>query len=154
MQTAVSPIISDLKDIKSKLENKAHDIIETKEQEILDYNRKNQLFSKGVDSNGQKLTPPYAESTKKKKQRKGLPTNRVTHYDTGKHYENFKIETRGKHYNVFADTKTNKGFDLGKHLNDRYGGKVYGLTKDNNDKINKEIILPNLIQWMYDQIKV
>lgn len=154
MQTAVSPIISDLKRIRSGLENRAKLIIEANEQEILDYNRKDQLFNKGIDSNGQKLTPNYSESTKKRKRSKGLPANRVTHYETGRHYQNFKIEIRKNYYSVFADTKTSKGFELGEHLNNQYGGKVYGLTQDNNNKINKDIILPNLIQWMYEQIKV
>ncbi len=154
MQTTVSPIIDDLKQIKSGLEKKAHQIIEDNEDAILDYNRKKQLFNKGIDSEGKKLTPQYAKSTKKRKKRKGLPTSRVTHFDTGEHYKNFKIETKNEYYKVFADTTTSKGFDLADHLNERYGGKVYGLTKDNNNKINEEIILPNLIQWMYEQIKV
>lgn len=151
MTTSVSSYLDKIERIKSGIFVEAERIIKENEKEILDLLRYDQLFNKGIDGTGKKMKP-YAESTKKLKRKTGLPTDRRTLYQTGKHYSNFYTEVRKQTLHILNDTKAKNGFDLGEYLNLRNGGKVYKLTKENNDYINDQIIFPKLIEWVYNQI--
>ncbi|MDY8137561.1 hypothetical protein [Aquimarina sp. 2201CG5-10] len=151
MITAVSPYLDTIKSIKSGIFIEAERIIKENEREILNYLRYDQLFDKGIDGTGKKMKP-YVESTKRLKRKTGLPSDRRTHFQTGKHYQNFYTEVRKKTLEILSNTRAKNGFDLGEYLNLNNGGRVYELTKENNDKINDEIIFPKLIEWVYNQL--
>ena len=151
MTTAVSSYLDKIERIKSDIFVEAERIIKENEKEILDLLRYDQLFNKGIDGTGKKMKP-YTESTKKLKRKTGLPTDRSTLYQTGKYYSNFYTEVRKQTLHILNDTKAKNGFDLGEYLNLSNGGKVYKLTKENNDHINDQIIFPKLIEWVYNQL--
>ena len=102
------------------------------QKDLIDLNTKDQLYDQGIDSNSHVL-PEYTANTKQIKRAKGQPVDRTTLKDTGEFYESFKIIV-GEDYNfqITAD-------DQGKLLFDRYGKDIVGWTKDNTEKIKKEI---------------
>lgn len=99
------------------------------ESDIIELNTEKQLFEKGIDSAGKKITPPYRPLTIRMKRAKGQPTNRVTLQDTGAFHRSFYL-TKGKDFVEInaRDPKTKK-------LLVKYGEDVKGLTPDSRDKL-------------------
>ena len=92
-------------------------IIEELQREQLDAGRK---------SNGRRILPEYAESTIKRKIRKGQPTDRVTLKDKGVFYAGIKATFSRTDMMIditSVDVKT-------KFLVEGYGAKIFGLNKD------------------------
>lgn len=93
-------------------------------QFIIDANH-GQLFS-GIDSEGNELGE-YAESTKKRKQRKGQPFDRVTLKDSGAYYDSFKIVVTASQILIVTDHVKSDGTDL----HEEWGEDIEGLTVEN-----------------------
>ena len=122
-------------------------IVKESESEILDLNRKDQLFDKGIDRDGDRLGS-YTPTTVQIKQQKGQPFDRTTLFDTGDFYNSFKLKIQGfgDKLNIFAtDVKT-------RPLVIKYGA-IFGLTKENQYKLDKEIIKPKLDKWLKAKLK-
>jgi hypothetical protein len=84
-----------------------------------------QLFEKGIRGDGTSLGE-YAPLTISIKQRKGLPTDRVTLFDEGDFYRSFSFEAEGQIYKVMAeDEKQDKA------LSEVYGESIIELTEEN-----------------------
>lgn len=99
--------------------------VKDNEAEILDLNIDSQLFQKGIDSEGQAITPGYAPLTISIKRAKGQPTDRVTLRDTGDFHRSFQISYGSDAFDFFAtDPKSQK-------LEQKYGSEIFGLTPDN-----------------------
>lgn len=103
--------------------------------------QKEQLYVGGVDSEGKSLGQ-YAESTKKKKRKKGLPVDHVTLYDTGDFYSTIETVVEGGEMQIKADP-----IKEGYNILQRYGNDVLGITDENISEIAKEAEnkLPNLL---------
>jgi len=114
-------------------------IVEQKAKELIEY-QTGQLF-KGIRSDGSKITPPYAASTKKAKARKGQPTNRVTLFDKGNYYKSFKVKPFKSYVEMTSFLEVQRGFDLAEHLRKKYGDNIEGLIEKNEEKFLKEVFL-------------
>lgn len=118
------------------------DIIQDAEAEIVEMNTEDQLFSKGIDSEGIEIMryAPYSELTKEIKEQKGQPYDRVTLRDTGDFHYSFEVEADSDKMVIIAtDEKT-------EDLLDRYGEEIIGLTDENLQKFRDETLLPKLME--------
>lgn len=140
-----------LKAYKAKLEQVISDfdaitdkVLDDNKQAYADENTR-VLFNEGVDSQGNKL-PEYSEITKRIKQKKGQPTNRMTLKDTGDFHEGFfaKISS-GKMTISSKDDKTNE-------LTERYGQDIFGLQADDRRLVSREMVLPDLIKELKQRL--
>jgi hypothetical protein len=100
---------------------------------ILDLIRQDQLFSKGIDGNGQ-IIGYYAESTQRRKPQKVAGT-RYTLYDTGDFYRSFTIEVYPDILEVDADP-----IKKGANLFVKYGEDIIKLTDENMEILREEVI--------------
>lgn len=123
--------IEAIEDAKRDLEKIVMQAAKTKIKAILQLQR-DQLFE-GYDGAGQTISPPYAESTIKRKQRKGQPYDRVTLKDEGDFYAGFEVEFSDTEFKIIGkDFKT--GF-----LMKRYGVDILGLDQDSRAKLAAEL---------------
>lgn len=135
--------IQELERLKKELPKQAEVISKKFKVKILDYIRDRQLFDKGIDGKGNKLTPEYKPFTIAIKRQKGQPTDRVTLSDTGSFYDGFDlIFTDQNSIGVFSrDSKTPE-------IIEKYGSDIFTFTVDNIKEIDKEIFEKNLIKWL------
>lgn len=113
-------------------------IKERNKQKIIDFNIEKQLFEQGIDSFGKKLKP-YSKSTIAYKKLKGQPYNRRTLFDTGSFTNLFDINKKNQ---IFSkDSKTAE-------IQEREGSKIFGLTDENNKKVNYEIFKPEIQEYI------
>ncbi|MDB5280889.1 MAG: hypothetical protein JWR61_5844 [Ferruginibacter sp.] len=119
------------------------------QKKILDLNRIDQLFDRGVDSKGDAL-PPYAKSTIAKKKAAGQEYTHMTLKDKGDFYESFKIVMVDGGFVIEADAEKD-GTDLTK----RYGKEILGLSEDSMGKLIEiikerapDVILEYLLQGL------
>ena len=107
------------------------------EMDIADMNRA-QLWA-GKDSSNTKMSPPYAKSTKKRKARKGQPTNRITLKDAGDFHASITAKAE-RDALVLGSERNVKGFELAQWLDERYysKGSIYGLTPANRRTLLRE----------------
>jgi len=124
MIEAVQNLIDDLEKFEKLFEEVFIEAVRLNEKEIIKLNTDEQLFKKGVDSNGNKLSPPYRPKTVRIKRKKGQPFNRVTTRDTGDFHESFFLDMKKGEFEIMAgDNKT-------RALLRKYGKEVLGLTDD------------------------
>ena len=121
------------------------------ERELIVMNTQDQLFNRGVNSEGAHILPDYAPSTIIKKGKKGLPADRVTLYDTGDWHKSFKIEYGKDFIEITAPPSMKKGWDLTQGLIKRYGELIFGLTPENLEK-TRSILTPGIIKRIREQI--
>jgi len=136
--------IQKMERVISELPKESHRIIRQNEEEILDLNRDRQLYDKGIDSNGQRIFPPYSAVTRLIKRSQGNIFNRVTLFDTGDFYEGFRIKLNGygNPFNIYStDSKSSD-------LQEKYGSSIFGLTRQNEDYLNYQIIKPELEKFI------
>lgn len=108
---------------------------------IIDMNIQDQLYEKGINRLGEKISDyrPYRPSTISIKKEKGQPTARVTLKDEGDFYRSFYVEARSDSFYIYAkDEKTND-------LERKYGKEVFGLTDDNLNELIWSYIYPRLL---------
>ena len=119
---------------------------------VLDLNRINQLFKKGIDAVGDEIGF-YSEVTEqlsrgqsfgfggdsgRKSKKAGEP---IFLLDEGDFYRSFKVKVLDDGFVITADTLKDDGTDL---VNS-YGKDILGLTNESRNEIIKEII-PFIIQ--------
>lgn len=112
------------------------------QQDILDLNRIDQLYDRGINTDGNLLIASgidggYARNTivgtneYKGKIALGLPTNHVTLFNEGIFYSTFKLDVEATEAFITADT-IKDGVDI----SDRYAdGKALGLTEESKRKM-------------------
>ena len=111
--------------------------VKKNEEFALDLQRE-QLFS-GTTSRNTPITPQYAASTRRTKQRKGQPTNRVTWRATGRLYAELELKLDNDGFGPISPNVATP------FLIARYGNQVLGFTKESEGKISEKI-LPDLQQ--------
>ena len=128
-----------------------HELSEHKEftDLIIELNTKKQLFDKGINSEGVRLSDIggdysyatiYGTANFEGKISKGLPIDRITLYDTGTFYESFKVYFDGKDLVITADTVKDST-----DLLTEWGAEVLGLTDESLSILRekaKEILIP------------
>tara|TARA_R110000803_G_scaffold197438_1_gene260984 strand:- start:156 stop:605 length:450 start_codon:yes stop_codon:yes gene_type:complete len=123
-------------------------IVEENSNEIIDLNTNEQLFKRGVGSDGKELTPEYSNPYKKLKQALNQPSDRVTLRLEGDFYKSFEVVIGQQQFLINAtDKKTS-------WLIKRYGQRVFGLTSDNLSLFREIVVKPDLLKEIRKQIKL
>ncbi len=113
-------------------------ILQTLEPQILNLNR-SQMFE-GKDAFSRDIQPDYKPSTKRRKRKKGQPTNRVTYRDKGDHYDQMIIEY------MTGRAEITSTVNHAKYLKSRSGNDdYYGLTEESLSKI-RDLVNPLLVE--------
>ena len=115
--------IKRLKALQDGIYEEIQDAFDKKQVEVIEYNTNKQLFKKGERSDGARLIPKYAESTKRIKRKKGQRISNVTLRDTGDFYKSIKVDAREEEVEI----KTDGSLNYSDHLENRYGALIYGL---------------------------
>lgn len=132
---------------RRSLEDQALRIVAEIQDIILDYNREKQMFGKGIDSTGS-LLKAYKPFTIALKKQKGEVYNRTTLLDTEDFYKGFYLTANNGVFEInSSDIKTPA-------LKEKYGNDIFGLTPDNEGKINFEEIYPRLIEWILNNLQI
>ena len=123
-----------------------NDSVRGEEGFILDMNRNEQLYAKGVTYQNKRIVPKYAPSTIRRKKKKGQPYDHVTLFDKGTWYKNFRIFYGSDNIEITAlATILRRDFSLTSWLRKRYSPQIFGLTKSNMNRMRKRV-LPKIIQ--------
>ena len=129
-----------LRKFKAILSQELENIILDNENIIVEMITQQQLYEQGIEGRGIEISSyaPYAESTIRKKIKKGQPTNRVTLKDTGDFYKSLRIEFDDKgFYIVSNDFKS-------PYLLKKYGPTIFKLTDENLETLIRKYIKPTL----------
>lgn len=122
------------------------DLIKDIEKEVIKMNVDDQLFQ-GVNSKGQKITPPYTPAYRKRKERRGLVADRVTTRLEGDYHDSFFITYHDDSFDLDAK-------DLKKRYLERmYSIDLYGLTDANKKKLGN-MLLPRLIEVINQRLNL
>ncbi len=116
---------------------------------VIELNTEEQLFHKGIDSEGVRLEDiggEYSEYTVFLKQSDNLPADRITLYQTGDFYDTFNVVVEKDGFIIEANTI--KGGD---DLQDRWGDDILGLTDDSIQELI-EFIIPQVIERVLYEI--
>lgn len=112
---------------------------------IIDLNQNDQLFTEGIDSEGVSLESiggEYSPFTILEKESKGLPTDRITLFDTGDFYDTFRIELQKSFFLIIANTIKD-----GEDLQTRWGDAILGLT-DKSKSILVNVLIDEYIKFI------
>lgn len=137
----IEDYIKKLEFVRDNMSAEVASIINRNKEEILDLNRDNQLYDKGINSEGN-LLRRYSPSTVLFKKQEGKPYNRTTLFDTGYFTRSFDLLNRNNTISIFS--RDNKSAEL----QDKYGSNIFGLTKENENVYNYEIIKPELLKFI------
>lgn len=102
-------------------------------QMIIEMNTNDQLFKKGVDSNGVSLMDiggDYSFVTKDMKSRNNQPYDHITLKDTGDFYKSWNVKILADTIFIEADTIKD-----GDDLQQRWGNDILGLTDESKQKL-------------------
>lgn len=130
-------------------------------QDILDLNRQNQLFEKGVSSTDVLLSDiggDYSintiwgvEGEYEGKIQKGLPYDRITLFNDGNFYKSFRLVKTGDGFKITADTRFTGKEGEEVDLEKRWGNNILGLTDESRaqlvDWIRRQIV-PKVIEYL------
>lgn len=85
-------------------------------------------MSLGRRADGSEITPSYSDLTIELKEAKGQETRWVTLRDTGSFWDSMFVQVNAESFDMSsADDKTSK-------LEKKYGGKIFGLTKESRSE--------------------
>ena len=143
MEISSEKYIANLKLVIRNLPSQVERILQSRKTEVLDLNRQNQLFERGVDSKGSRLKD-YAFFTIQIKRQLGQPTDRTTLFYSGKFYEGFRYEFNQQTY-VLSIFSTDSKTPL---LIEKYGEDIFGLDAENKEYLDINIIKPDLDAWI------
>lgn len=145
MIDAVENKINAIKDFLNRKDEILLNVIRSKESEVADLVIDEQLM-KGIDSEGNQITPPYTPYTVRRKIRAGQPFDRVTLRDTGDFHRSIFLRYNDTSFEVLAnDPKVAR-------LVRKYGGAILGLTNDNIDRLANDIVKDDFIETVQKMI--
>lgn len=143
MATTVRDYIDKAKRVQSQIGNEIDDIARSLEDKILDLNREDQIFKRGIDIDGQllgKYRNNLRGNTRGYPKEAGDPFN---FFDTGALFSGFNLLSEGNKNKITIENTDSKA----KLLSTKYGEFV-GLTEENKRKLNYEIIYPELMKFI------
>jgi len=115
-------------------------------EEIIYLNTQEQLFNKGIDSEGVRLDDKrgfgYANVTKEIKSKKGQPTDRITLKDTGEFYQSFRVDVKTGVITIDAQAQKDDT-----NLLAEWGVDILGLTEQSINRL-KPLIIENYKQYI------
>ena len=143
-------LIDNLSYIQRNFDMYVEEVIRDNEQIIINLNRQDQLYNKGITSTSKDISSyrPYKSLTIKIKQEKGQPTDRVTLRDRGDFYEGFYVRYFEAGFLINStDEKTKK-------LKAKYGEDIFGLTNENLSNLLHKEIIPILIKQYKNRLGI
>lgn len=146
----IKRLVDNLSYIQRNFDMYVEEVIRDNEQIIINLNRQDQLYNKGITSTSKDISSyrPYKSLTIKIKQEKGQPTDRVTLRDRGDFYEGFYVRYfEGGFLINSTDDKTQE-------LKDKYGQDIFGLTNENISNLLHTEIIPILIKQYKDRLGI
>lgn len=117
---------------------------------VIERNTQDQLYEQGVNALGVEIASyrPYSPMTKRLKEEKNQPTDRVTLYDTGAFHHSFNVKPDTEGVLITADDwKTDE-------LLEKYGAEIMGLTNANKSELAHKILLPDLLERIRKELKI
>jgi len=139
MATTVRDYIDKAKKVQSQIGGEIDKIVNSNKDEILDLNREEQMFKKRININGGVFglyAKDYKGMAKGYPKEKGKPYNL---YKTGALYKGFNLLSKGNENKIIMDNSDSK--------KDIYGNLI-GLTKENQEVLNYDIIYPELMKFI------
>lgn len=138
--TSLKNLNNRLRKFKSILSQELENIILDNESVIVEMITQQQLYEQGIEGRGIEISSyaPYAESTIRKKIKKGQPTNRVTLKDTGDFYKSLKIEFDDKGFYITSNDFKSP------YLLKKYGLTIFKLTDENLKTLINRYVRPAL----------
>lgn len=138
-----------LRAFKDNLPELLGDIIRDKEDIIVSAVADDQLYRRGVNGDDTKIWSyqPYAESTIRRKKKKGQPTTRVTLRDTGAFHKSMFLVIDQDGFYVTSDS------EITPFLVKRYGDKIFKLTNKNFTRLIESHIRKELVKRLKRTIK-
>jgi hypothetical protein len=118
------------------------EVLQDNKEIVLEMNSEEQLFEKGIDRFGVKISSfaPYSPATLQIKRLKGQPTNRVTLRDEGDFHFSFFIEFTSDGFEIKAsDWKA-------ANLVSGYGESILGLTDENFRDLAQNYVAPEILK--------
>jgi len=122
--------------LQSSINDSIQESINSNKDEIKQLQTQEQLFQ-GKDSKGIDIKPSYAASTIKIKRRKGLPTDRVTLFDSGDFYRSLEV-VAGKNDAIIRTIISYSVFLVNKYAD------ILGLDKESWTKFLAEYTIPTI----------
>ncbi|MEO0572579.1 MAG: hypothetical protein AAF039_12810 [Bacteroidota bacterium] len=147
-------MVKRLQSAESKIESDVKVILKMLESEILDINRNEQLFEKGLGTDG-RLLGVYSKATQEMTEgiqgtgfpkRAGSPYN---FYDTGEMFKSFDLRVGKDSFSIFNTSRSLKEFSRTKGISE---DRIIGLTAANEIKVNFQMIAPILREFFIRNI--
>lgn len=113
---------------------------------LKEYLVNDQLYEKGIDGDGNKITPGYKRTTIRIKIGKGQPVDRVTLHDKEEFVDSIEINA----FNDRFEISSNVSYD--KYILKKYGRNVLKITNENMREFLEDFYLPRLKQINNDNI--
>ena len=150
--TTTTQYLNNLKRLKSNIISETSKIIYANEVEIIALNTEDQLHNKGVNIFGGVLGV-YSSNHKPKSGSllRGYPKTRGKRYnflDTGRLYNDFELRVEGTKLIIYNTDSSGKINDL----LEMTGAEFIGLTKENQYKLNYDILYNPLMDYMNQYI--
>lgn len=137
-ESKIEKLIEGLTDFEKSVDSLVLDVVLENEALVIDMNTQDQLFEKGINAKGEKITPAYTPYTIKIKKEKGQPINRVTLKDEGDFQSSFYLKKKVDEIEVgSSDIKTEA-------IVWKYGDEIFGLSPENLHEIEEHYIKPVL----------
>jgi hypothetical protein len=130
---AFEEIIKDIEFVEDNIDDIIMDVVMGFEEEIVSMNVDDQLYDRGIDSNGDEifLRDPYTLFTREHKRATNQPFDRVTLKETGAFHRGFFVKRGDDWFEL--DSRERKRDKLVR----RYGDVVFGLVDDNVERLGR-----------------
>jgi len=134
----VETFIKRLNEMEASINKSIQSSINSNKEVLIEQQTDGQM-NKGKDANNITMQPSYALSTKKYKQGKGQPIDRVTLKDTGKLYDSINIQAN----TTQAVISTNVNYF--KYLIDHYSNnKILGIQQKATEEFLEKYTIPEI----------
>lgn len=150
MVDTLEPYVKEIADIKKDLPDYLRKVLIRRRDEVLRILKEDQL-SQGIDSKGKiigkysKNTPSYIDPTNPPRQDK-IPGEPYNLEWTGGLFDNMYL-----HFEDFSSFSLFSQDSKAKMLEAEYGD-IFTLTKQNNDRINQEILRPEMYEYIRERL--
>lgn len=128
----------------------AVETIEKNKEVFADYNAAQ--LAQGIRSDGTSILPEYTDLTKQIKKRKsGLAsiTDRITTYDTGRHYKELYTSVIGDEIEHGSRDEKSKGLEK-KYATAK--GSLYGPTEESQEEIVEDHLRPDYYEATHNKL--
>jgi len=132
--------------LETRIIDYAIDVIKKNDYLFIEQNIEQLKASKKAD--GSNITPLYADSTQ---QRKGY--SKPDLFETGEFYDNFFMDV-DREIITLRSERFEKGFDVRKHLLNKYGVNIEGVNKQFLKEFCRQILKPDVRLFVRKELNI